>query len=306
MSKESDIWDDSALINAFNNAITKYKIMHKKGYQESSIESEKVINGNMDDAPVITDDCCDAARQLEVDDNNNVTSSSSIGVGEANDFPASQKNHHASSPVLQSNIHATPEGNLNSQGASEYTHLLNQYYELEGQRQQVLQKLHQLGYWNYQNPCEGSGPCGQWFNCFSTSQEPVSACQASYQGFSSCCPYVCHCLAASCPSSTCTSAETCENKFTADVSAATCALGPKKLSPLEDIGVVKTAMTAAERAISSMKMKYPSTYNASEEKEKKEGPSSLDGAVVQPMNSETDLSVVLSAWYSAGFYTARW
>lgn len=39
--------------------------------------------------------------------------------------------------------------------------------------------------------------------------------------------------------------------------------------------------------------------------ERKEGSDAADGGIPQNSGSETDLTVVLNAWFSAGFYTGR-
>lgn len=44
----------------------------------------------------------------------------------------------------------------NDQRNIEYNNLLNQYYELEEKRQQVLQQLQHANYWNPQNPAQSS------------------------------------------------------------------------------------------------------------------------------------------------------
>ncbi|XP_012075093.1 uncharacterized protein LOC105636431 isoform X2 [Jatropha curcas] len=98
---------------------------------------------------------------------------------------------------------------------------------------------------------------------------------------SCCCPYVSHCsLGGTCP------------YYSSAVE------GPTKHAPpnLIDVDIVQTAMGAAERAISSINTL---------EKEKEKGKGSEE-KVAQSTNSETDLSVVLNAWYSAGFYTGKY
>lgn len=49
------------------------------------------------------------------------------------------------------------------------------------------------------------------------------------------------------------------------------------------------------------------TQKEKEEKatERKEGSDASDGGIPQNSGAETDLTVVLSAWFSAGFYTAK-
>jgi len=42
------------------------------------------------------------------------------------------------------------------QQSEDYAQLLSQYYELEDQKQKVVQQLHQANYWNYQTPVQSS------------------------------------------------------------------------------------------------------------------------------------------------------
>ncbi|XP_043696244.1 uncharacterized protein LOC122646708 isoform X2 [Telopea speciosissima] len=317
MGKETDIWDDSALINAFNDAISKYK-MHNKGYQDNSAEGEKERNTaeNVSDR---IDQSHDDTRQIEVHDDGNAVSNTGPEAGIANDLPQSQESYHANSHgqeafMQTSHIPHTQkvlDGFSYSQDVGEYNKLLSQYYELEEQRQKVLQQLHEAGYWNYQGIGEGSGSSAQWGAC-STFQEQhqVPIHQSSLPGVvSSCCPYVCPCLVAPCSSlPCCASSGSCVSNIGTDVNTASCMMGPQKSSSFEDDIVVKTGLGAAERAISSFKMTKSSASNIHEEREKdvKSGSSLSEDKMVQCMNSDTDLGVVLHAWYSAGFYTGKY
>lgn len=143
-----------------------------------------------------------------------------------------------------------------SQGAEDYNQLLSQYYELEDNRQRILQQLQQFGGYNYQCPAEGSGSgSGVHWGIFSTSQDQsVAASRTSLPSFvCSCCPYASPCSLAPCSSfPVCSLGGTCSGRTCTDSSTA---MGLGKPSPLIDGDVVKTAMAAAEGAISSMKMK---------------------------------------------------
>lgn len=180
--------------------------------------------------------------------------------------------HYMSSSNDQ-NVH---NNYLNTQCVEDYNHLLNQYYELEDQRQKILQQLYQFGSWNYQ----GSDSSVQW-GTFSASQEhQVPAAQASCQTDStvqlgttsasqehqvpaaqvsyptvacSCCSSVCPCLVGPCTSlPACTSGGACTGKLCDDTSAG--GHNGNSLSIKED-DLIKTAMGAVDRALSSLKTK---------------------------------------------------
>ncbi|KAJ4952511.1 hypothetical protein NE237_029343 [Protea cynaroides] len=318
MGKETDIWDDSALINAFNKAISKHKKMHGQGCQDNSTKGAKEIS-TAENISYRIDESHKATGQIELHDNDNAVLNTGTDVGKANDLPQSQECYHANSHAQEAfmqtpNVPYTQkalDGFSYSQDAGEYGQLLNQYYELEEQRQKVLQQLHQAGYWNYQGIGEGSGSSAQRGAC-STSQEQhqVPTNQLFLPGvLSSCCPYVCPCFVAPCSSLPCCAlGGSCVSNIDPDVRTASCTMSPQKSSSLEDDSVVKTGLGAADRAISSFKMTISSASNIREEREKdvKSGSSMSEDEIVQSGNSDTDLGVVLHAWYSAGFYTGKY
>ena len=173
-------------------------------------------------------------------------------AGETSNLMSSENNHvvdsfvqepNASSPYLQ---HAQDgaQGYSGTQGAEDYTQLLNQYYELEEQRQKILQQLQHLGNWNYQD----SGSTVQW-GAHSASQEPPMG-QPSYTAY---CPYVCQCLVAPCSFGGACVGKTC---------GATPNIGQNGNSPsFKDGNIIETAIGAAERALSSFKIKSPGNSN---------------------------------------------
>ncbi|KAG6596716.1 hypothetical protein SDJN03_09896, partial [Cucurbita argyrosperma subsp. sororia] len=158
--------------------------------------------------------------------------------------------------------------NLDLKGEERYNQLLNQYYELEEKRQKVLEQLYQSGAggWNYQDVSAGSE-----FGTSSAIQElPASASQPSLN----------HPIPSYFPSS-----------FPIQA-------GPESSSFADD-DIIKTAMDSAERAISSVK-----TVKKEKESEKHDdGVMAQNGPVIC---SETDLTAVFHAWYSAGFYTGKY
>ncbi|EXC25887.1 hypothetical protein L484_003623 [Morus notabilis] len=298
MGRQGDLWDDSALLNAFDDAISKYKIMHGKKSGDVSNDGE-LISSCGDHLVADVDDHQEATRQEGADDKSNLPSSTVTEMGESSN-PSLVKEKQSVDPHVPEPYAEVAQDVQKSysylQDAHDYNQLLNQYYELEQKRQQIIGQLHQYGSWNYQSYGDGSG---------STFQEhPLPVCQASNPTtFCTCCPYASQCFAAPCTSlPSCFLGGSCVGKSCADACEVT---NFRKSSPQVDSNIVETAMGAAERAIASMREKVSGDSNSTEgniEKEKH----STERAVVSPTSSETDLTVVLNAWYSAGFYTGKY
>lgn len=182
-------------------------------------------------------------RSAQADDNSNVASNATTEVGETSNLPEDQKNHAVDSFAQEPNVVSTSgqhvqdvhQGYSDTQGAGDYTQLVNQYYELEEQRQKILQQLQPFGSWDYQ------GSSVQW-------EQPVSASQSSYPAIvASCCPYVGHCLVAPCSFGGTCVCRTCE---------ASSGIGHNGNPPsFEDGDIAKTAMGAAEKPLSCLKTK---------------------------------------------------
>lgn len=306
MGKEGDLWDDSALINAFDDAVSKYKVMHGKKNRDTSTEGGEFVGGTGENASADVNQTHDFRR--DADEKSNVASSTATDLGETSKFSPVKENHcvDSSAPAERcmdsSNVHLQDaqhviNGCSYSYGTEDYNQLLSQYYELEEKRQKILEQLHQYGGWNYQYSGEGSGSGVQWGSCSTSQEHPLCASQVSHPNvICSCCPYVCQCLVAPCPSLD----GTCVGKTCTDTSSV--AMVPGRPCLLEDGDIVKTAMGAAERAISSMRTKISGDSNINGEKEKE----IKEGETTQSGNPETDLTVVLNAWYSAGFYTGKY
>ncbi|KAJ8774154.1 hypothetical protein K2173_009585 [Erythroxylum novogranatense] len=276
MGKEGDLWDDSALVNAFDDAMSKYKKMHGMHSKDYSTDIGNVAGNTVENAS--SNDATDCRTLREEADNNYATSGEMLELGEATN-------------------------SVTDHGLEEYNQLLSQYYELEEKRQVILQKLHQLSGYDTQYPVEGSGSGQQGGFCSTSQYYLVPANQASLLNLigSSCC-CICHCYVAPCASSAaCTLGGTCLNKECTDSTVVT---NPQNsFAPVND-DISKIALGAAERAISSMKM---NTSNISGSKDAEHlAKTGKEEETVQSTSSETDLSVVLNAWYSAGFYSGKY
>ncbi|KAK6934950.1 Survival motor neuron, Tudor domain [Dillenia turbinata] len=68
MGKEVEIWDDSALLNAFDAAISKYKKMHSKKSNATSTSTEKeksqLIRSTEADVSVLPDQTQESNRPM--------------------------------------------------------------------------------------------------------------------------------------------------------------------------------------------------------------------------------------------------
>ncbi|XP_057467496.1 uncharacterized protein LOC130756890 isoform X1 [Actinidia eriantha] len=290
MGKDGDLWDDSALINAFDHAISKYKMMHGRGPHDNTKEEENALGNTEERLSTLGDGSYEAKRHAQADDNSNVASNTTTELGETYDLPGSEKDHIVDSFAQECNVDLSSgqhtqdalQDYSNTQGAGDYTQLLNQYYVLEEQRQKILQQLQQFGSWDYQ------GSSGQWGTCSASQEYKLPTNQTSFPAVvSSCCPYACQCLVAPCSFGGTCVGKTCD---------ATSGIGHNGKSPsFEDGDIIKTAMEAAERAISSLKTKTS-----------EKGEESHEGQLEQRAICETDLTVVFNAWYSAGFHTGKY
>ncbi|GLT58545.1 hypothetical protein SLA2020_314300 [Shorea laevis] len=277
MSKDGDLWDDSALIIAFDNAMSKYKMMHN-----SKRNSEANVSG-------VADQTGDEALR-DAGNNSKDATNGETQMHEVKNAILVQEDYHVASQTPEPNVSVHSPNSISmqdalyenkdysySQGSDDYNKLLTQYYELEEKRQQIMQQLQQFGSWNCQSAVEGSCSAAQWENSCSAQEYPTHANQASnIITACPCCPYACQTLVAPCSS------------------YSACSL---------DTDIVRTAMGAVERAISSLKTETSENSNTNEaNNEKKEN----EGEVAQSVSSQTDLAVVLNAWYSAGFYTGKY
>ncbi|KAJ8631966.1 hypothetical protein MRB53_025302 [Persea americana] len=313
MGKETELWDDSALINAFENAITKYKTMHGGTYRGNSTREEEepeqeqekeIMNGTEENVQnptqKVTEACLfsdntGATIELPPIQNNQLGAESS----------ATEPNKHSSSGP---DVKETLEGYLQY---AEYNQKLNQYYEHMEQMQKLSDELYHASSWNYQNDIVSSGSCLQWNEWCAASQSQLPTHHGCYSYCpGSGCSY--HCLSASCsPIPACAMCDKCSSGSGTNAVSTACKADPVGSSLCSSDNILKAAKEFAERAISSMKLKTSMTPGVSEEKEEKatewkEGSDTSDGGTPQNCGSETDLTVVLNAWFSAGFYTAKY
>ncbi|KAL4385055.1 hypothetical protein GQ457_15G008140 [Hibiscus cannabinus] len=298
MGKESELWDDSALIDAFDNAMSKYKKMHGKKNSDANVSlsahqtgGEAVKDaGENSNAGVITGTEMEEAKSLELVKENHTVKLQT---------PEPYIDSTTSLPVQDKQDGNNGYSDL--QGAQDYNQLLNQYYEVEEKRQSILQQLQQYGSWDYQYlAAAGFSTAAQCGTSCVSQEYPIPTSQASQSTvICSCCPYVCQSLATPCTSYPCCSlAGTSVGKINAEPNGA---ITHENFPTVVDSDIVKTAMGAAEKAISSLTTKASIDPNVNEDNKEKDGNEEMNHG-----NRETDLSALLNAWYSAGFYTGKY
>ncbi|KAL4199537.1 hypothetical protein AMTRI_Chr03g51640 [Amborella trichopoda] len=261
MGKETAIWDDSVLIQAFDDAMNKgNKGEHPAGSTGLENPSETNIPiGTTDEHLQVPDSC---VSETNADDSGGI-------------------------PVPEN------AGEYTNSHAENYTQLYNQYLELDKQMNEVLNELYHSNYWKYSVSGQESGTSTLW-NAGDSSH------YATIQGEQPC---SCYCLGAywplsppyiQCQSVGKSNTHSCQPMMTKN------ALKP---SPPMDDNVVKKVMGAAEKVIPSTKTKVSVPSNACEGEHKAE---ELEDKEWEDHNSETDISVVINAWYAAGFYTGKY
>ncbi|PON85411.1 hypothetical protein TorRG33x02_188210 [Trema orientale] len=142
-----------------------------------------------------------------------------------------------------------------SQGAQDYNQLPRQYYELEEKSQPIIQQLYQYSRCNYQGTSSGM----QWANGPTIQEHRDSNAAMSC----SCCPYVNQCFAAPCTSvPTCFVGASCAGESRTDACGA---MDPRESFSQQDGYIVEAAMGAAERALSSVRIKLSGDSNPTED-----------------------------------------
>ncbi|XP_072958447.1 uncharacterized protein [Typha angustifolia] len=337
MGKESALWDDSALVDAFDRAMATYKAMHSKSNHRSSAEEEKQTGDVNEEEPAHTE----PTTELELDDKGNEISSRETETslpchedGKATkDLPIQETSpdlHASESETYSLGLFSSDKkvDSYSNQQNAEYNELLRHYYELEEQRQNVLQQLQQASYWNFENPVQSSTCQEQQLLAYNASeyarQQPCSLC-------SSCCLASPNFPASSCnmniplpgcyynlPCTSCCSASQahslpggqCSAQSGGTLIGTSSTSNPIKQSAGAEDSVFSYGMKAAESAIHSMKTKISGDSSSSEGKEKgKKEDETIDRDEHNSSHSicsESDLAAVLGAWYSAGFHTGRY
>ncbi|MED6205949.1 hypothetical protein PIB30_022395 [Stylosanthes scabra] len=309
MGKEGELWDDSALINAFDHAISTYKKMHNKNKNKSKDDSvEAEVEAEAEGETVMGATSEENGRNLDtardVDEKSNIAATDTSNLGETSSVPILGDNHHAESQVEQTCQDSTSgqgitnelAGYAYEQGVDEYNQLVSQYNELEEKRLKIWEQLNQFGAWNYQYDATATSAGVPYSNAQDYSMSPYQVSDPSV--VCTCCPCFSQCSMAPCTTAPGYSVD--ESGIGKPCNSHHAEMDRKMPFPCEDGKIHKIAMGAAEKALSSVRTTISGDSNVNEEKER------TISEPKQTSGSGTDLTAVLNAWYSAGFYTGKY
>ncbi|KAJ3707055.1 hypothetical protein LUZ61_010760 [Rhynchospora tenuis] len=266
MGKGQELWDDSALVDAFDRAVASFK--EAQSQAGVSAEEEKEPTHHVED-------------KVEYHPSFNI----SDGLVFPNERAPRKKEIQDEEPVKGNDVNS-------------YDELLKQYYELEEKRQTVLQQLYtHPSYYNqtaepdaYNPTPEPSAQNPQTLNpvcvgyCLPVPVQPVT-------GGNTCGPWN-PCF------STCQTCDKCPVKSASCAPAVACSTGLTKQSSNDDHSMdLKKGMMAAESAMRAI------NANISGKESETVG---INECLQGIGTSDADLVPVLNAWYSAGFHTARY
>ncbi|XP_076930705.1 uncharacterized protein LOC143595619 [Bidens hawaiensis] len=176
MAKKGEVWDDSALVKALDDAISKYKIMHDKVGDNGSLNEERITDHTKESAPNVVSENNEAKSANVETDNITVTEKCASEVVSQHAVPT---NGHQ--------IQDADCSNANTGSAEHYNLLLNQYNAVEEQRQKLLEQLYQYGHWDPQAYSYGYG----YGAGYDSQYQTVSAPQTSGPPMCTCQPTVC-------------------------------------------------------------------------------------------------------------------
>jgi hypothetical protein len=272
MGKGGDLWDDSALVHAFDRAVSTFKAMHGKNTQATSCENEKPDPPSAEQEKPISVEATNEKKDNSVgmpcgsvetlkqpsEESKTIEQAPLQETDPGKEIPVSE------SKTLSSDI-TDADRNISSSQQGEHNELLRRYYELEEQSRNVLQQLQQTNFSDSQAPYYAS----------TYQQPPVPAYGATAQyphssaAQSSCCYWNCPVVSVSCCSASQPSGNSasvppyggCSVSLTCDQcpgASTTCPTGanimqsPTKLSTNDD-EVTKAAMMTAEGAFNFMR-----------------------------------------------------
>ncbi|PKA53042.1 hypothetical protein AXF42_Ash002023 [Apostasia shenzhenica] len=333
MGNGAALWDDSALIKAFDAAMASYKEMHGiSSCDDASAPQVEVLDseGKEDFSLQIYDVMghLELGRNSDGDiDERKGTYVSSCNSPATSDAPPCQdKDVSGNVPAVESNSNSmdpTSKGYCNQQ-TLDYNELLNQYYELEQRKQKVVEQLWQANYWNYQTLLQGSTSQVQQIPvCGCSKPGPItSGLLCMCHGASTMIPF---CPIASLMSSGgyggCPQCISCCSGYQIQEAGAHCStesgrlpmhtsgiLDPKEHSAEADHNsAIQAGITEEEWATNPIKEDAYISSNLHEEKQKEESYDSIKfgSQDLSSSSSKTDLTAVINAWYWAGYQTGR-
>ncbi|CAH9060796.1 unnamed protein product [Cuscuta europaea] len=269
---EDDLRDECDLTNAFDDAISKYKIKHNlAGGGATSAQ----VNSS-----VVGDENRESRRQKETGDENEVLSTQRIEIGEASNASPAKENFCTETSGIEQSLDKTTS-DVDPESVEDYNGLVEKYYELEGQMQQIIQKLNQFGDLSHQNPVSST----------LTPQEHQSyGEQPSY--------YFCYpheCQGQVYPFMVPPAYYVGENGTDKNSGASRNTGCDQNTTSFQEPDVI-TTMDAAAKALSSVGV---DSGNEGE-------PMMSNDHEVNESEPQTALPEVLHAWYAAGYYTGKY
>eukprot|EP00267_Zea_mays_P053862 XP_020407056.1 uncharacterized protein LOC100278739 isoform X2 [Zea mays] len=323
MGMGDELWDDSALVVAFDRAISTFNEMHCKSRRATpskdakkehaaapAAEEEPITAGAVDECRE-EDDNCDNAQTVEQqqpsDDRQTVEQAS------LQETDPGKETHVSEAKTLT----ADADGNLSSsQQTGEYNELLRQYYELEEKSRNILEQLQQTNSWNYQAPGYASTTQQQQVPVYSATAPDLHSSTTQ----SSCCNWNVPLVSVYCcstgqpsggsaympPTAGCSATLTCDqcpDANSAYPSVSNFMQVPTNVS-INDDQVAKAAMKTAEGAFNFMRSTISGQPGAQRNESDTGKEESTDMGT--NLNLDSDLAALLNSWYAAGFYTCRY
>ncbi|CAM9002477.1 unnamed protein product [Rhodiola kirilowii] len=285
---DGQLWDDSALIDAFEDAVSSYKMMHKMKQIDVLKEDDKAGDGSMEETiDGETKSHIEMVSTSDIDASNSEIQA--ISLMEEKKVDEDVSNGKAEQEAV--------EGYSNAQPDADYHLLVSHYYELQEKLLSTWEQLQQFGNMSDQWPnntaevglSDGAGK-GE------ASGVPSDAPHAASQPHSVCCCCPCteECMVySSCPENVC---KLCPGT------------GSEKLPCGEDSEITRMVMRAAEKAISSIKIQTSGQQEGEPKFFSRNGKVSLENKDKDSVDDgcETDISTVLNAWFSAGLATGKY
>ncbi|XP_047077776.1 uncharacterized protein LOC124688105 [Lolium rigidum] len=333
MGKGGELWDDSALVDAFDHAVATYKAVHGKNKQAAPSEKQESEDVSAPAAAVADEEpaATEAAdEQLEKDGSCTALpvdptltpqqpceKSKTTEKAPLQETDLDKGTHVSESNACSSDVNDTEKLDSSNQQAWDYNELLRKYYELEVQSREVLEQLHQTNYWNYQAPGQSSAYQQQQVPAYSaTAPDPYSSTAQP-----PCCSSNVPLVSVSCCStgqqtgdstggcSISLTCDQCPGASTTYPAGATFVQLPTKITTNDD-QVAKAATMTAEGAMNFMRSTIsgnPGPFPRNEGETSKENNTTVGmHPNFDATGADSDLAVVLNAWYTAGFYTGRY
>lgn len=300
--KGAELWDDSALITAFDAAMTSYKEMHAE-CSGRVLDNEKDDRDSKESDTVLTEKA-KSGRQIEsegnnldVEDNTKETCTPSCNNAAATNDPFTREYDVGANlcvpefnpPVISEHSCVNPKFDGYSYHQSlNYDELLKQYNELEHRKEKIVEQLWQANYWNYQTQVQ----------CPASQQQQISVSSGSELAPNSSCPWC-----------------TCQRPMVSVLPVGyaccpqhiLCCSGSQvqqEAGVQTDDRAVETGSMPVELLRDSVERDLSRASNLDEETKKREDDAS--GKDLSSTNQKTNLISVINAWYWAGYHTGRY